>query len=109
MSKVDLNSLLKRLGLEAANPGAWSGAQGWSRSTEAALMNIRNLTEVRFGAGTPHTATRKPSWPSAVEGRGLARGAGTEARGAVRLLGARAQRPTWARWSRLENQDLARA
>jgi aldehyde dehydrogenase (NAD+) len=42
VSKVDINAVLSRLGLAAANPGAWSGAQGWSKSTEAALVNIRN-------------------------------------------------------------------
>jgi aldehyde dehydrogenase (NAD+) len=42
MSTFDLNALLTRLGLGAVNPGAWSGAAGWSTSTEAPLANVRN-------------------------------------------------------------------
>jgi len=42
MSKPDLNSLLGRLGLKASNPGAWSGAHGWSTSRESTLVNVRN-------------------------------------------------------------------
>src|SRR6267378_933360 len=38
----DINALLKRLGLGAVNPGAWSGSHGWSDATDAALMNVRN-------------------------------------------------------------------
>ena len=40
MSKVDLNAVLARLGLSAANPGAWSGSAGWSKSTEAPLASV---------------------------------------------------------------------
>jgi aldehyde dehydrogenase (NAD+) len=42
MSAVDLNALLERLGLAAVNPGTWSGARGWSKSTEAPLLNVKN-------------------------------------------------------------------
>jgi len=42
MSAVDVNALLARLGLAAVNPGAWSGQHGWSRSTEAPLLNVKN-------------------------------------------------------------------
>jgi len=42
MSQLDLNALLGRLGLSAMNPGAWSGAGGWSKSTADALLNVRN-------------------------------------------------------------------
>jgi aldehyde dehydrogenase (NAD+) len=42
MSTPDINALLKRLGLAAVNPGAWSGAQGWSASTDSTLLNVRN-------------------------------------------------------------------
>ena len=45
MSKVDINAVLNRLGLAAANPGAWSGSQGWSKSTDIALANVRNPTD----------------------------------------------------------------
>ncbi len=42
MSKPDINALLGRLGLEAANAGAWSGTHGWSTSRESTLINVRN-------------------------------------------------------------------
>ncbi|MGO9802603.1 MAG: aldehyde dehydrogenase family protein [Steroidobacteraceae bacterium] len=42
MSTVDVNALLARLGLAAVNPGTWSGIHGWSTSTEAPLLNVKN-------------------------------------------------------------------
>ena len=44
MSAPDVRSLLRRLGLEALNPGAWSGSQGWSAadSGSGALLEVRN-------------------------------------------------------------------
>ncbi|MGP8034481.1 MAG: aldehyde dehydrogenase family protein [Steroidobacteraceae bacterium] len=42
MSTVDINALLARLGLAAVNPGTWSGVHGWSTSTEAPLLNVKN-------------------------------------------------------------------
>src|SRR6267154_3034532 len=41
----DIGALLKRLGLGAVNPGAWSGSHGWSDATDAALMNVRNPSD----------------------------------------------------------------
>ncbi len=42
MSAVDVNALLARLELSAVNSGAWSGAHGWSASTESPLLNVKN-------------------------------------------------------------------
>ena len=42
MSTPDLNALLSRLGLDAVNPGAWSGSQGFSRGEPGTLINVRN-------------------------------------------------------------------
>ncbi len=42
MSQIDLNAVLGRLGLKSVNPGAWSGAQGWSKASADALINVRN-------------------------------------------------------------------
>jgi L-aminoadipate-semialdehyde dehydrogenase len=42
MSRVDVEALLKRLGLGPSNPGAWSGSHGWSGGTDTPLMNVRN-------------------------------------------------------------------
>ena len=35
MSSPDINTLLGKLGLAATNPGAWSGAHGWSTARTA--------------------------------------------------------------------------
>lgn len=42
MNIVDTDALLRRLGLGPLNPGAWSGARGWSSSTDGALLNVHN-------------------------------------------------------------------
>jgi aldehyde dehydrogenase (NAD+) len=42
MSHLDLNALLKRLGLSDLNPGAFSGLRGWSGATDGALISVRN-------------------------------------------------------------------
>ena len=42
MSSADSDAVLKRLGLQALNPGAFSGTRGWSSATDAALLNVRN-------------------------------------------------------------------
>ena len=42
MSTLDLNALLSRLGLDAVNPSAWSGSQGFSRGAPGTLINVRN-------------------------------------------------------------------
>ncbi|HYM44355.1 MAG TPA: aldehyde dehydrogenase family protein [Steroidobacteraceae bacterium] len=42
MSTIDVSALLARLGLAAVNPGAWSGTRGWSKSTAATLLNVKN-------------------------------------------------------------------
>src|SRR6202046_4914292 len=42
MSSIDINSILSKLGLTAANPGAWSGSKGWSTAQEGTLINVRN-------------------------------------------------------------------
>jgi aldehyde dehydrogenase (NAD+) len=42
MSLVDVNALLGRLELSAVNSGTWSGRQGWSKSADAPLLNVKN-------------------------------------------------------------------
>ncbi|HEY3786754.1 MAG TPA: aldehyde dehydrogenase family protein [Steroidobacteraceae bacterium] len=42
MSSLDIHSLLGKLGLAGTNPGAWSGAHGWSQGRDNALVNVRN-------------------------------------------------------------------
>ncbi len=90
MSKVDLNAVLTRLGLSAANPGAWSGSQGWSKNAEVSLVNIRNpadgtlLAQVRPATASDYEAVMT----CAVEAAAAWREVPAPKRGeAVRLLG----------------------
>jgi len=39
---MNTDAVLKRLGLGPLNPGAWSGARGWSNATGTALLNVSN-------------------------------------------------------------------
>src|SRR5437764_10744971 len=86
----DIDALLKRLGLGAVNPGAWSGSRGWSDATDAALMDVRNpsdgtlLAQVRPASGEDYDAVMK----SAVEAAAAWRRVPAPKRGeAIRLLG----------------------
>ena len=90
MSAVDVNALLARLGLAAVNSGTWSGRHGWSKSTEAPLLNVKNpasgalIAQVR-----PSTeADYESVITSAVEAASAWREVPAPKRGeAVRLLG----------------------
>jgi len=42
VSAVDTDAVLQQLGLGPLNPGAWSGARGWSSATGGALINVGN-------------------------------------------------------------------
>jgi aldehyde dehydrogenase (NAD+) len=90
MSKPDMNALLGRLGLKASNPGAWSGAQGWSTSRDGTLLNIRNpadgalIAQMRPASGDDYEAVMT----SAVEAAAAWRRIPAPKRGeAIRLLG----------------------
>jgi hypothetical protein len=90
MSQVDLNAVLARLGLSAMNPGAWSGAAGWSKNPADALINVRNpadgslLAQVRPANSQDYEAVLS----SAVEAARAWREVPAPRRGeAVRLLG----------------------
>ena len=87
---TDTDALLRRLGLEPLNPGAWSGARGWSSATGGALLNVRNpangtlLAQVR--PASPEDYEHVIS--SAVEAAARWREVPAPKRGeAVRLLG----------------------
>src|SRR6266513_1228242 len=80
----DIDALLKRLGLGAVNPGAWSGSRGWSDATAAALMDVRNPSD---GTLLEHVLS------SAVEAAAAWREVPAPKRGeAVRLLGEQLRR-----------------
>src|SRR5258707_11138508 len=92
----DIGALLKRLGLGAVNPGAWSGSRGWSNATDAALMNVHNPAD-----GTLLAQLRPASVQdyehvlgSAVEAAAAWPAVPAPKRGeAVLLLGAQLRRP----------------
>jgi aldehyde dehydrogenase (NAD+) len=90
MNGVDINALLARLGLSAVNPGAWSGAHGWSTSTEPALLNVKNpATGALIAQVRPATdADYEQVLTSAQQGASAWREVPAPKRGeAVRLLG----------------------
>ncbi len=90
MSNLDINALLKRLGLAAVNPGAWSGSDGWLGSTDTPLLNVRNpadgtlLAQVRPAGIEDYERVLE----SAVEAAAAWRAVPAPKRGeAVRLIG----------------------
>jgi aldehyde dehydrogenase (NAD+) len=90
MSKLDINSLLGRLGLKATNPGAWSGSHGWSTARESTLINVRNPADGALIAQMrPASAEDYENvMTSAVEAAAAWRRVPAPKRGeAVRLLG----------------------
>jgi aldehyde dehydrogenase (NAD+) len=87
---TDIDALLRRLGLGPLNPGAWSGSHGWSSTTDAALLNVRNpangtlLAQVRPASGEDYEHVLS----SAVKAAAAWREVPAPKRGeAVRLLG----------------------
>jgi aldehyde dehydrogenase (NAD+) len=90
MSSIDINSILSKLGLDAVNPGAWSGSKGWSTSQEGTLLNVRNpangtvIAQVRPAS----EADYENVITSAVETAAIWRTVPAPKRGeAIRLLG----------------------
>src|SRR3979490_2075862 len=91
----DIGALLKRWGLGAVNPGAWSGSHGWSNATDAALMSVHNpsdgtlLAQVRPGS----SQDCEHALGAAVEAAAAWRDVPAPKRGeAVRLLGEQLRR-----------------
>jgi aldehyde dehydrogenase (NAD+) len=87
---VNINALLGRLGLQAANQGAWSGLQGWSTAREGTLINVRNpasgslIAQVRPASAEDYESVMS----SAVAAAAAWRHVPAPKRGeAVRLLG----------------------
>ena len=61
---VDVAGILKRLGIDSINPGAWSGSIGWSRDIAgAAIASINPATGEthRRRCAAPPSRTTKPS------------------------------------------------
>jgi aldehyde dehydrogenase (NAD+) len=48
---TETSDALERLGIAASNPGAWSGARGWSGASDAATIEVRNPASDRAIAG----------------------------------------------------------
>ena len=95
MSSVDINALLKRLGLGAVNAGAWSGSHGWSDATDAALMNVPNpadgtlLAQVRPAGAQDYEHVVSSAFEAAAAWRDVPAPKRGEA---VRLLGEQLRR-----------------
>ena len=90
MSISDTDALLKRLGLGPLNPSAWSGARGWSSTTDGALLNVRNpangmlLAQVRPANGADYEHVLSSAQSAAAAWREVPAPKRGEA---VRLLG----------------------
>ena len=89
-AKVDVPGILKRLGIDSINAGAWSGSLGWSKDTAGTKIASVNpatgetLSEVRGATVTDYEAVMR----SAVEAAAAWRNVPAPRRGeAVRLLG----------------------
>src|SRR3954462_103463 len=88
--KQDVASILKRLGIDSINPGAWSGNLGWSKDVAGSLITSVNpatgatLAQVRGCTVTDYEAVMR----SALEAAATWRSVPAPRRGeAVRLLG----------------------
>src|SRR3954465_1834022 len=87
---VDVAGILKRLGIDSINAGAWSGTLGWSKDVAGALITSSNpatgdtLAQVRGCTITDYEAVMR----SAIEAARAWRNVPAPRRGeAVRLLG----------------------
>jgi aldehyde dehydrogenase (NAD+) len=95
MSNLDVNALLKRLGLDALNPGAFSGLHGWSGATDGTLINVRNPADGRLLAQVRPASLQdyEHVLSSAVEAAAAWREVPAPKRGeAVRLIGEQLRR-----------------
>jgi aldehyde dehydrogenase (NAD+) len=87
---TEVAGILKRLGIDSINAGAWSGSLGWSKDTAGSLVTSQNpatgevLAQVRGATVTDYEAVMR----SAVEAATAWRAVPAPQRGeAVRLLG----------------------
>src|SRR6185503_6736438 len=87
---TDTAGILKRLGIDSINAGAWSGSLGWSKDIAGAAITSTNpasgetLAQVRGATVTDYEAVMR----SSVEAAAAWRNVPAPARGeAVRLLG----------------------
>ncbi|HET9862227.1 MAG TPA: aldehyde dehydrogenase family protein, partial [Steroidobacteraceae bacterium] len=87
---TEVSAILKRLGIDSINAGAWSGSLGWSKDVAGALITSTNpatgdtLAQVRAATVTDYEAVMR----SALEAAAAWRNVPAPRRGeAVRLLG----------------------
>ena len=51
LKNTEVSAILKRLGIDSINAGAWSGTLGWSKDVAGALLTSVNPAYVRAGIG----------------------------------------------------------
>ena len=90
LKNTEVSAILKRLGIDSINAGAWSGSLGWSKDVAGALITSANpatgetLAQVRAATVTDYEAVMR----SAVEAATAWRTVPAPRRGeAIRLLG----------------------
>nr|PZN76325.1 MAG: aldehyde dehydrogenase family protein [Pseudomonadota bacterium] len=72
MSRIDVNALLHRLGLQEENPGAWSGA-GWSSTSRGEVIEVRNpatgelIARVRAATAEDYEAVMRSAVETAAQ------------------------------------------
>ena len=82
--KVDVGGILKRLGIDSINSGAWSGSLGWSKDVAGPRITSVNpatgetLAEVRGATVTDYEAVMRSSVARSGRVRLAGVGAGEE-------------------------------
>ena len=90
LPSVDVAGILKRLGIDSINAGAWSGSLGWSKDVAGALITSTNpatgdtLAQVRGATITDYEAVMRSSVEAATAWRAVPAPRRGEA---IRLLG----------------------
>ena len=74
---ADTNGILKRLGIDSINAGAWSGSHGWSKDVAGSLITSSNpatgetLAQVRGATITDYEAVMRSSLEAAAAWRSV--------------------------------------
>jgi len=65
LKNTEVSAILKRLGIDSINAGAWSGSLGWSKDVAGALITSANpatgepLAQVRAATVTDYEAVMR--------------------------------------------------
>ena len=77
LKNTDVAGILKRLGIDSINAGAWSGTLGWSKDVAGALLTSANpatgetLAQVRAATVTDYEAVMRSALEAAAAWRSV--------------------------------------